>query len=86
MVNKKQLIEDNGIDELKELVKLETELENLHHKHRMAEIIEETNGKKEAENLKFDHEMQIQRIRSAEIKKTIDRKAIQNDFKRSYPQ
>ena len=56
--------------EVEELVALE----NLRHKNRMEEIEIETNGKREFENLKFDHQMQLQRIKTAEIRKAVERR------------
>ena len=51
------------------------ELENLRHKNRMKEIKTEIEGKREISNLKFDQQMQLQRIKTAEIKRAFDRKA-----------
>lgn len=85
MVSKKEIVEDNGIDELVELVKHETQLENLKHKHKTDEINLEFEKKKEIELSKFDHEMQLQKIKSAEIRKAQERRATQQDFSRSYP-
>jgi len=50
-------------------------LEEIRHKHRMLEIKTETDGKQMIENLRFDHQLQLQRVKTAEIKRTIDRKA-----------
>lgn len=50
-------------------------LEEIRHKNKMMEVITETKGKMDVENLKFDHQMQLQRIKSAEINKSINRKA-----------
>ena len=52
-----------------------TALEDVRHNNKMLEIKTETDGKKEVEALKFDHQMQLQRIKTAEIKKSMDRKA-----------
>lgn len=51
------------------------ELEKLRHKNKMIEIEAETKGRKEIEDLKHDLQMQQQRIKSAEIKRVIDRKS-----------
>jgi|LGVF01.2.fsa_nt_gb hypothetical protein len=80
---KKELVEDNGIDELMELVKAETKLENLKHRHKVDEIDQEFARKKEMENIKFDHDLQLQRIKNADIKRTMDRKA-NRDFMEGY--
>ena len=50
-------------------------LEEVRHKNKMEEIKFETDGKKEIEALRFDHQMQLQRIKTAEIKKSVDRRA-----------
>jgi len=50
-------------------------LEEVRHKNKMEELKFEIDGKKEIEGLKFDHQMQLQRIKTAEIKKSMDRKA-----------
>jgi hypothetical protein len=50
-------------------------LEEIRHKNKMEEIKFEIDGKKEIEALRFDHLMQLQRIKTAEIKKSIDRRA-----------
>jgi DNA polymerase III delta prime subunit len=55
-------------------LKLLKELEELKHKDRMEQIEVEARLHKEVENLKFDHMIQLQRIKSAEIRKTIDRR------------
>ncbi|HUU86816.1 MAG TPA: hypothetical protein VMX17_03590 [Candidatus Glassbacteria bacterium] len=74
MPKKKDVLEDNGIDGLKELVNSETELENLHHKHRMMEIDEEFLKKKELACIKFDQELELQKVKSEGIKQTMERK------------
>ncbi|MCM8786841.1 MAG: hypothetical protein NC935_02175 [Candidatus Omnitrophica bacterium] len=52
----------------------ERELIELEHKFRMEEIEAEKKAQIEIENLKFDHQLQLQRIKSAEIRKTIQEK------------
>ena len=47
--------------------------EEIRHKNKMKEIEAEKQAKIEVENLKFDYSLQLQRIRSAEIKRSIDR-------------
>ena len=59
---------------MKKEIKDQIELENLRHGHRMLEIETEKNMRKETEDIKFDHQMQIQRIRTAEIHRTLQRK------------
>jgi hypothetical protein len=66
--------------EIEELVALE----KLRHKNVMLEVKTETKGKKEIEELRFDHQMQLQRIKTAEIKKSMDR-AENREFARNYP-
>ena len=70
----------------KEDVKGLTALEKLRHKNRMKEIKAETDGRIGVEKLKHDLKMQQQRIKTAEIKRAIDRKAQHQDFRRTYPQ
>ena len=55
-----------------------TELEKLRHKNKMLEIETERKAREEIEKLKFDQQMQLQRIKSAEIRRAIDRKANRN--------
>jgi len=50
------------------------ELEELRHINRMEEIKFELECKTKIENLRFDHELQLQRIKSAEIQKSLLRK------------
>ena len=50
------------------------ELIELKHKYSMEEIETRRKAELEIENIKFDHQLQLTRIKSAEIKKTIDRK------------
>lgn len=50
------------------------ELEELKHKDRMEEIEFETKCRKEVEHIKFDFQLQLQRIKSAEINKTMGRR------------
>ena len=57
------------------MTKEETELEKLKHKNKMLEIEAEKKARIEVENLKFDRSMELQRIKSAEIRRAIDRKA-----------
>jgi len=68
----------------KEDVKGLTTLEKLRHKNRMEEIKTETDGRIKLEKMKFDFKGQLQRIKTAEIKRVIDRKAQHQDFRRSY--
>jgi len=49
-------------------------IEELRHKNRIAEIELEAEAQRKLEAVKFDHQMQLQRIRSAEIRRTIDRR------------
>jgi hypothetical protein len=58
-------------DELEEL----RLIEELRHKNRVQEIELEAEAQRKLEAIKFDHQMQLQRIRSAEIKRTIDRRS-----------
>jgi len=57
-------------EELKELQLIE----ELRHKNRIEEIELEAKAQRELEAVKFDHQMQLQRIKSAEIRRSIDRK------------
>jgi len=50
-------------------------IEELRHKNRIAEIELEAEAQRKLEALKFDHQMQLQRIKSAEIRRTIDRRS-----------
>ena len=50
-------------------------IEELRHKNRIAEIELEAEVQRKIEALKFDHQMQLQRIRSAEIRRTMDRRS-----------
>lgn len=61
----------------KELLKFE-------HECRMKEIESKMEAEKEVENLKFNNQLQLQRIRSAEIKKSIDMKSLSRYGKGSY--
>lgn len=54
-------------NELKELIELE-------HKFKLEEIRERKNAELEVEKFKFEKQLELQRIRSAEIKKTIEKK------------
>lgn len=58
----------------KEDTKQLIELEKLRHKNKMLEIETERKARIEVEKLKFDYHMQLQRIKTAEIKRAIDRK------------
>jgi hypothetical protein len=58
-------------DELEEL----RLIEELRHKNRVQEIELEAEAQRKLEAIKFDHQMQLQRIMSAEIKRTIDRRS-----------
>jgi len=55
-------------------LKEETKLEEIRHKNRMKEIKFEMDCRLKVEDTRFDHELQLQRIKSAEIQKTIQRK------------
>lgn len=59
------------------------ELEELRHKNKIEEILLEFDRQKEMEGIRFDHQMQLQRIRSAEIRKTIERRS-DRDFAEGY--
>ena len=50
-------------------------LEQFRHENRMLEIKTETDARREIATMKFNHQMQLQRIKTAEIKKSMDRKA-----------
>lgn len=63
-------------------MKGEFELEELKHINHMKEIETETEGKKRIELLRFDHQMQLQRIKTAEIQKSQMRK--QRSYDKSY--
>ena len=67
-------------DYKKELLKLESEINKEKHKFNMKEL----EFKWKIEKEKFEFQKEIQRIRSAEIKKTIDRKS-DREFMREYP-
>jgi len=54
--------------------KKEKEIEQLKHKNRMEEIETKRKAEIEVENLKFNHALELQRIKAAEIRKSIDRK------------
>lgn len=56
--------------------KWEKELIELKHKYRMEEITEEKKAKKEAEDCRHQHDLALQRIRSAEIKRSIEQKRV----------
>jgi hypothetical protein len=60
--------------EIKLKNKLERDVEDLRHENRCVEIEMEKKAKLLVENIKFDHQCQIQRIRSAEIKRNIKAK------------
>jgi hypothetical protein len=47
----------------------ESELIDIEHQYRMEEIKTKLEAEREIENLKFDHQLQLQRIKSAEIRK-----------------
>jgi hypothetical protein len=53
------------------------------HSLKMKEIEERKKSELELENLKFSHQLELQRIKSAEIKRTIQRKK-DRDFMESY--
>ena len=50
------------------------ELIELEHKYRMEEIEARRKSEIEIEEMKFNHQLQLQRIKSAEIQKTIQRR------------
>jgi hypothetical protein len=52
----------------------ETELENLRHKNHVDEINLKLESEIKLENLKHNHELERARIKSAEIKRTIQMK------------
>ena len=54
--------------------KKQEKLIELEHKYKMEEIVFKHKCETELENLKFNHYCQNQRIKSAEIKRTIERK------------
>lgn len=58
-----------------EELKLLKELEELRHNNRMEEIEAEAKRHREVEAIRFDHSMQLQRIKSAEIRRSIDRRS-----------
>jgi len=62
----------------KEEIKTMIEVEKLRHKNRMLEIQTEREAKIEVARLNHDFHMQQQRIKTAEIRKAIDRKANRN--------
>jgi hypothetical protein len=62
------------IDIFKEEINALCKLEELKHKNRLDEILKEAMAKREIEMLKFNHEIELQRIKSAEIRKTQMRK------------
>jgi len=64
------------IEEEKQKYLWEKELVELKHKYRLEEIALELKAKKEAEDLKHRNDLLIQRIRSAEIRKSIERKNV----------
>lgn len=64
-----------GLEEGMQTNKEAIALEKLRHKNKMLEITTETEGKIAVEKLKFDNNMQLQRIKTAEIRKSMDRKA-----------
>jgi hypothetical protein len=64
-------------------IELLKELEELKHKDRMEEIETESKLHKEVENLRFDHQMQLQRIKTAEINRTMNRRE-DRTFMRGY--
>lgn len=47
----------------------ESELIDIEHQYRMEEIKTKLEAEREIENLKFDHQLQLQRIKTAEIRK-----------------
>ena len=50
------------------------ELEKLRHKNRIIEIKADLDARIKAEEIKFDLACQLQRIRNADIRRTIDRR------------
>ena len=59
--------------EIKLKHKLEKEIEDLRHNNKIEELELEKKLKLVAENIKFDHQCQLQRIRSAEIQRSQSR-------------
>ena len=55
-------------------MKNKEELIELEHKFRMQEIEERRKGEIEVEKMKFDFACQIQRIKNADIRRTIESK------------
>lgn len=55
-------------------MKQDIELENLRHKNKMIEIESEKKPKMDVENLKFQNDLTLQRIKTAEIRKNFERK------------
>lgn len=47
-------------------------LEELRHKNRMTEIAEETNCRKELEQIKFDNQMGLHRLKRRDIMHSIE--------------
>ena len=64
----------NKMEEIEVKKEADLEVEKTRHKDKLIEIKLERMAKLEVEKIKFQHELEIQRIRSAEIKKSIDRK------------
>ena len=62
------------IEEEKQKHLWEKELIELKHKYRLEEIAVELKAKIEAENFKHNHDLVLQRIRSAEIRRSIEQK------------
>jgi hypothetical protein len=56
----------------------EQSLEQLRHKNRMAEIEAEKLAKIEVEKVRFDYACQLQRIKNADIKRTIAKRENKN--------
>lgn len=65
---------ERGIKMDKKEFNLQREIEELRHSFKMQEIEAETEGKLKVEKTHHDNEMERQRIKSAEIRKSIERK------------
>lgn len=65
-------------EEIEQEKKAKIEVEKLKHKNRMLEIQTEREAKIEVAKLNHDLHMQQQRVKTAEIKRVIDRKANRN--------
>lgn len=61
--------------EEKKLMKLKEKSEELKHKNKLKEIEAEKEAKREIEMLIYEHHKETMRIKTAEIRKHLDRKA-----------